>query len=136
MGATFRVEFSVGDPPPNVRALERGSGHVYADKQLVIARTDSPAGISFSGEIDASNSYAVGSSIATEMTPGKDLHVDVSRVIFCDVSGIRALVSVAEGLPEGRRLLLHGMPAPLKTVMRVVGWNRLPALVVCECGSD
>jgi anti-anti-sigma regulatory factor len=130
------MDYSVGDLPANVRAPEAARGHVYADKQLVVAQTDSPAGISFSGEIDASNSHAVGSSIATEMTPGKDLHVDVSEVIFCDISGIRAFVAVAEGLPEGRRLLLHGMPAALETVMRVVGWNRLPALVVCECGSD
>jgi anti-anti-sigma regulatory factor len=136
MGVALRMDYSVGDLPANVRAPEAARGHVYADKQLVVAQTDSPAGISFSGEIDASNSHAVGSSIATEMTPGKDLHVDVSEVIFCDISGIRAFVAVAEGLPEGRRLLLHGMPAALETVMRVVGWNRLPALVVCECGSD
>jgi anti-anti-sigma regulatory factor len=136
MGVSFRVDFSVGDPPKNARAPEPARGHVYSDKQLVVAQTDSPAGISFSGEIDASNSHAVGSSIVAQMTPGKDLHVDVSQVIFCDISGIRAFVSVAEGLPEGRRLLLHGMPAPLETVMRVVGWNRLPALLVCECGSD
>jgi anti-anti-sigma factor len=133
---SFRVDFSVGDLPANVRQPERGAGPVYADKQLVVARTSSPAGISFSGEIDASNSHAVGSSIAAAITPGNDLHVDVTQLMFCDISGIRALVSVAEGLPEGRRLLLHGLPALLATVMRVVGWNRVPALAVCECGSD
>ena len=136
MEVSFRVDSSAGDRPANIRLPELDRGHVYADKQLVVRRARSAAGISFSGEIDASNSHAVGSSIASEMTPGNDLHVDVSQVLFCDVSGIRAFVAVAEGLPPGRRLLLHGMPARLATVMRVVGWNRLPALVVCECGSD
>jgi anti-anti-sigma factor len=136
MEVSFRAHSSVGDRPANIRRRELDRGHVYADKQLVVGRTNSPAGVSFSGEIDASNSSAVGSSIAAEMKPGNDLHVDVSQVLFCDVSGVRALVAVAEGLPQGRRLLLHGMPARLATVMRIVGWNRLPALVVCECGSD
>jgi anti-anti-sigma factor len=136
MEVSLRVDFSVGELPANVRQAVSDGGPVYVDKQLVVARTSSPSGISFSGEIDVSNSHSVGSSIAAAMTPGNDLHVDVTKLMFCDVSGIRAFVSVAERLPEGRRLLLHGMPALLAKVMRVVGWNRLPALLMCECGSD
>ncbi|MEA2628860.1 MAG: hypothetical protein QOJ10_1320 [Chloroflexota bacterium] len=136
MESSFRVDSSVGDRPANIRVWEPDRSPVYADKQLVVGRTSSPMGISFSGDIDASNSHAVGSTIAAEMTQGNDLHVDVSQVLFCDVSGVRAFVAVAEGLPQGRHLLLHGMPPRLAAVMRVVGWNRLPALVVCECGSD
>jgi anti-anti-sigma regulatory factor len=111
-------------------------GHVYADKQLVVLRTSSPDGISFAGEIDASNSHAVGTSIAAVATSDRDIHVEVSSLLFCDISGIRAFVTAAEGLPKGRRLLLHGMPAQLETVIEVVGWNRIPALVVCKCGGD
>jgi anti-anti-sigma factor len=132
---TFQVGFSAAELPAS-QPNGIGRTQLYADKQLVVARTGSPAGIKFAGEIDASNSHSVSSSIAAAMTPGNDLHVDVSQVMFCDISGIRAFVSVAEGLPAGRRLLLHGMPTALENVMRVVGWNRLPALVACECGSD
>jgi anti-anti-sigma factor len=113
-----------------------GGAHVYADKQLVVSRTSSPAGISFAGEIDASNSHAVGSSIASALVHHRDLHVDVNSLQFCDISGIRAFVSAAEGLPKGRRLLLHGLPTQLETVIKVVGWNRIPALVMCRCGVD
>jgi anti-anti-sigma factor len=132
---TFQVGFSAAELPAS-QPNGIGRRQLYADKQLMVACTGSPPTISFAGEIDASNSHSVSSSIATAMTPGNDLHVDVSQVMFCDISGIRAFVSVAEGLPAGRRLLLHGMPAALENVMRVVGWNRLPALLVCECGSD
>jgi anti-anti-sigma factor len=111
-------------------------GDVYADKQLVVSLTTSPTGLSFAGEIDASNSHAVSTAIASAQVPDKDIHVDVEGLVFCDISGIRAFVTAAESLPEGRRLLLHGMPAMLETVIKVVGWNRIPALVVCECGSD
>ena len=60
----------------------------------------------------------------------------MTSLLFCDISGIRAFVTAAEGLPKGRRLLLHGMPAQLETVIKVVGWNRMPTLVVCKCGGD
>jgi anti-anti-sigma factor len=135
MGQSYRVDYSTMEMPGIVKA-EVARPAVYADKQLVVSPTASPAGVSFAGEIDASNSHAVSRSIASAVTPGKDVHVDVTQLLFCDISGIRAFVSVAETLPEGRRLLLHGMPSLLETVIRVVGWNRIPSLVVCECGSD
>ena len=108
---------------------------VYADKLLVVLRTYVPPGIRFTGEIDASNSHSVGTSIAAAIGPDRDVHVDVRNLLFCDISGIRELVSTAESMKPGRRLLLHGMPDRLETVIRVVGWNRLPTLVVCECGA-
>ena len=120
----------------NIDVLADTGGLVYSDKQLAVSRTTSPDGLSFAGEIDASNSHAIGTAIAGTNVPNRDIHVDVGSLLFCDISGIRAFVSAAETLPRGRRLLLHGMPAQLETVIKVVGWNRMPALVVCKCESD
>jgi anti-anti-sigma factor len=136
MGVSLRVDFSVGEMPRIDSKARAGSLHLYSDKHLVVSYTTAPAGISFAGEIDVSNSQSVGRSIAGAVSPGGDLHIDVTHLLFCDVSGIRAFVSAAEAMPQGRRMLLHGMPPQLETVMRVVGWNQLPGLVVCECGSD
>ena len=119
----------------NIDVLPGRDGYVYADKQLVVSRTTSPAGLSFSGEIDASNSHAVGTAISSLQAPDRDVHVEVSNLQFIDISGIRAFVNAAESMPKGRRLLLHGMPPQLETVIKVVGWNRMPTLVVCECGD-
>lgn len=119
-----------------IDALPATGGHVYADKQLIVSRTTSPDGLSFAGEIDASNSHAIGTAIAAARVAHRDIHVEVSRLLFCDISGIRAFVAAAKALPKGRRLLLHGMPAQLETVIKVVGWNRMPTLVVCKCGGD
>jgi len=132
MGLSFRVDHAGGVAAPAAKPVF-ASEPVYADKQLIVSHA-SPSGIRFAGEIDASNSHAVRSSIAAAIQNGLDLHVDVTQLLFCDISGIRALVSVAEALPVGRRLLLHGMPPQLETAIRVVGWNRVPSLVVCECG--
>ena len=58
-----------------------------------------------------------------------DLNVDLHHLEFCDVSGIRALVSAAKDVPQGRRLVLTGLPLQLRNVMTLVGWNDLPGLV-------
>jgi anti-anti-sigma regulatory factor len=63
-----------------------------------------------------------------------DLHIDVSRLEFSDVSGIRALVRVAER-GHGRRLVLRGMPPRIRTVIKVVGWSQHPNLVLEEEGE-
>jgi anti-anti-sigma factor len=133
MGAYGMDRIAVGGM---VDVLPGMPGHVYADKQLVVSRTTSPSGLSFTGEIDTSNSHAVGEAITSAQVPDRDIHIDVGGLVFCDISGIRAFVKTAEGLPKGRRMLLHGMPAQLETVIKAVGWNRISALVVCKCESD
>jgi anti-anti-sigma factor len=107
-------------------------GTVYADKQLVVTRTREPKGIRFSGEIDINNCDAVGSCLSAIGALESDVHLDITSLIFCDISGIRAFVEAAEHRERGR-LLLHGLPQPLQTVMRVTGWADLPNLAVCDC---
>jgi anti-anti-sigma regulatory factor len=130
-------------------ALPAEGDEVYLDKQLVITRTGSPGGLSVSGSIDYFNAEAVAAALTHELrsaAPGAmrladaikgngDLHIDVSRLEFVDVSGIRALVRVAEAGDEGRRLVLRGLPARIRTVIRVVGWSDLPNLVLEEDGE-
>lgn len=109
-----------------------GGATVYADKQLVVSRTLVPAGLNFAGEIDVTNRDAVARCLAMTPVERHDVHLDVSGLIFCDISGIRAFVDAAEAHGKGR-LLLHGLPELLQTVMRVTGWADLPSLVVCNC---
>jgi anti-anti-sigma factor len=110
-----------------------GDGPVYADNHLVVTRTDNPAGLRLAGEIATSNSEAVGDAIRRALVGPGDPHLDVSRLAFRDVSGIRVLVDAATGLDGGRRMLLHGLPAQLEAVMRATGWTDLPALALCSC---
>jgi anti-anti-sigma regulatory factor len=121
---------------------------VYLDRQLVITRTASPAGLSISGSIDYYNTEAVAAALMSELqsaAPGAegladaitgngDLHIDVSRLEFADVTGIRALVRLAEN-NLGRRLVLRGLPARIRTVITVVGWSDHPNLVLQEEGE-
>jgi anti-anti-sigma factor len=109
---------------------------VYSDKRLIVARTLMPYGLRFVGEIDVTNSDAVVECLRNTVTlQDQDLHLDVGALIFCDISGIRSFVEAAE-VREGGRLMLHGLPELLQTVMRVTGWADLPNLVICSCGRS
>lgn len=124
---------------------------VYTDKQVVISR-DALGSLSIAGAIDYFNADAVASWLSLEIRrevpdvfidgglqgftgvvplPG-DLHLDLARLEFTDVTGIRAIVRVAENAPEGRRLVLSGLPPQIARVMAVVGWSELPNLVITE----
>ena len=103
---------------------------LYVDKQLVIRRTS--RGLSVSGVIDHYNVDSFARSLTSSLDGVGDLNIDLSELEFCDVSGIRALVRAAECLNDGRRMVLHGLPPQLQTVMTVVGWTDLPGLVIAE----
>ncbi len=101
----------------------------------MVTRTLAPAGLRFSGEIDESNAEVVSEILAANSSWG-DLHIALSRLLFCDVSGIRALVHHAEALPGKHRLVLHGLPEQIEKVLNVVGWSELPGLAFCNCEMD
>jgi anti-anti-sigma factor len=123
---------------------ESDGERVYADKQLVISRTDSALGLSISGAIDYYNAEAVAEALtavfrgdrdtrtllADAINGNGDLHLDLSRLEFTDVTGIRSLVRIAENAADGRRLVLSGLPPSIVKVMTVVGWSELPNLVI------
>src|SRR5689334_15757954 len=115
---------------------EREGSVVYSDGHLVVMRTIQPAGLMVAGEIDYSNTSSVAESLRLGFMDGVRPHLDVSRVSFADVSGIRALVNLALELSPGRSLLLHGLPPQLETVLRVTGWADLPGLELCNCGTE
>ena len=100
---------------------------------VLVTRTAAPAGLRLSGEIDASNVHLVRDALAEFGARGGSLHVDLSELLFCDVSGIRAIVSYAESRDHDRRLVLHGLPAQIEKVMNVVGWSELAGLEFCGC---
>ena len=107
---------------------------VYADKQLLISR-DGVGGLSFAGAIDHFNADAMARAIAIELDrPDSEggLRLDMSRLEFADVTGIKALVRVAEGADKDRPLVVTGLPWQIARVMTLVGWAELPNLVVEE----
>lgn len=115
---------------------------VYADKRLTIKRVVNPEGFSFQGAIDLFNVEAVAAWLGLLLHGpngsghGGDVHIELSRLEFCDASGIRALVTAARRLNGDGRLILHGLPPQLRTAMKTVGWNDLPSLMIADRRGD
>ena len=83
-----------------------------------------------SGEIDSWNVQEVREALTAAHREAGDVHLDVSRLLFCDVTGIRVIVAAAANLEAGRRLFLHGLDPQLKKVFKVVGWAGMPSLSI------
>jgi anti-anti-sigma regulatory factor len=109
-----------------------GEVRLYSGRQLVVTRTQAPDGLRFAGEIDATNVADVDHALRSFHSTGP-LHLDLSTLLFCDVSGIRAMVKYAQGLDGDRRLRLHGLPDQIEKVLNIVGWGELPGLEFCSC---
>lgn len=109
---------------------------VYRDRQLVVDRTERPLGLRFVGEIDLTNSGAISSALRHVLDGLANIHLDLRQLVFCDVSGIRALLNVAEAVGPDRRLLLHGLAPEIERVIRVVGWSDGAAFSFCGCEEN
>ena len=108
---------------------------MYTDRQLVIRHTVPTNGLSFAGTIDVMNADQVASALISQLDQGLPLHLELSRVEFSDVSGIRAFVLAAECADARNRIVLHGLPSLLQRVITVVGWADLPGLEICSCSA-
>ena len=107
---------------------------LFTGRQLTVTPTAMPRGLKLRGEIDSSNVIEFVHSLAAfQGTGGHGVHLDLSDLLFCDVSGIRAMVSYAQGLDAEEKLLLHGMPEQIEKVINVLGWAELPGLEFCKC---
>ena len=113
----------------------RGSRNevVFRDKQLVVTRTYRPDGLRLVGSVDASNVEGLAEVLDGSFEPDggeKGVHLDLTRLEFSDVSGIRALVSSAERASGKYRIVLHGLPPLMGRVMNVIGWSEMPSLEI------
>ena len=116
------------------RRRSSASQAVYKDRQLVISRHARPTGLRLVGAVDASNVESVAKVLASALNGDSDhdVHVDLARLEFADVSGIRALVRAAERADERHRMIIHGLPPLMEQVMNVVGWTGLRSLTISE----
>lgn len=116
-----------------LRSSPADGGVVYRDRQLVVERTQRPPGLRFTGEIDISNSVAISNALKHVLDGPTNVHLDLRPLVFSDISGIRALLNVAEAIGPERRLFLHGLAPELERVISAVGWADEPGFSFCAC---
>jgi anti-anti-sigma factor len=84
------------------------------------------------GTIDRGTDAGWRGALETAAGWGGDVRVDMTDLEFIDVAGLRGLVQAAARLPDGRRLRVRNLAPALGGVVRLVGWDRTPGLVIDE----
>lgn len=131
-GAHGRTEHHPGFPgysrlrgvPVNCPAAEGGT--------LQITSTRSPLGLAISGEIDESTyDHLVGALDRLADGPG-EIHVWLAGVEYCDLAGLRAILSLAGSNGQSRCVVLHDVPPASREALRILGWDTTSGLTIDE----
>ena len=89
--------------------------------------------LALKGDIDEETYPALIEALSHLPRGNASLHIDLSAVAFCDLAGLRAIVRLAS---TATQVILHGVPRPLRTVMKILGWDQEPGLVISTCQQD
>ena len=107
----------------------RQVGPWQAHGALRTATTSSPPGLAMGGDIDEETYSTLIEALFKLAGNTAGVHIDLSAVKLCDVAGLHSIIQLTgAGLP----VILHGVPAPLRTVMRILGWDDTPGLVISQ----
>ena len=102
----------------------------FADSVLRIDRTFHPLGLALSGELDAARHAVFGEALSQALARanGSPVHVDMAELKFIDVGALAMLARAADARPRGGPLVLDRMPAPVRSMVEMIGLDRLPGL--------
>jgi anti-anti-sigma regulatory factor len=102
---------------------------------LVIERSRADGALRLVGDVDITSADAVTRAVVVQAGDAAEVVVDFSQVLFCDLSGLRALVRAAAELGPGQLIVVRGMPSHLHNAARLVGWADLPGLAIAHAGD-
>jgi anti-anti-sigma regulatory factor len=102
---------------------------------LAATFTRPPAALRLAGVIDESTYPVLRRALAKATMAGDDaIRVDMAEVEFCDLAGLRMIVSVAGPgrLDRARtdQVVIADLSAPLTDLMRILGWDAAPGVVL------
>jgi anti-anti-sigma factor len=106
----------------------------YEDGALRITCIGSQPALAMAGDIDEHTHAALVDALG-KLTDGlREIHINLAAVTYCDLAGLRAIILLARGSGnhegDGKHLVLHEVPAHLKTVLQVLGWDTTPGLAI------
>ena len=76
-------------------------------------------------------------SALSKLTAGqREIHISLRDVTSCELAGLRAIIlltgSGCEAGDAARMVVLHEVPEHLTTILRILGWDRAPGLMIGE----
>ncbi|GAB3865711.1 MEDS domain-containing protein [Dactylosporangium cerinum] len=110
---------------------------LHDDRRLRVVPTYSPRGLRLHGTVDELTAAPFAEALAhTADWPERVVVIDCADLRFIDVAGIRALVRAAEALPPDRTLQVRHLSPTLRNVLRIVGWDNTPGLLIASGGAS
>ncbi|WP_336207191.1 STAS domain-containing protein [Nonomuraea sp. LPB2021202275-12-8] len=85
------------------------------------------AGLRIEGELDRASLPALTRALASMAGRGS-FHVDLSGLVFCDIGGLRALLTAAAGLRDGHVLTLRSPSSQIRRLIGLTGWHETAGL--------
>lgn len=98
--------------------------------ELLIRPLVGICGLRLIGEVDLSTRHALRTALSSVPEGSDDLHLELSELAFIDIGGVAELLSAAETLGPGRRMVLHRPPRSLRLALDLL-WET-PKLVEGE----
>jgi anti-anti-sigma regulatory factor len=116
------LAFAADAHPKTVAAL------AYYDTPLLrICRQHRPPGIRLAGEIDYTHLQPLQQALAEALRLDDDIHVNLSKLRFIDVTAATVIAKTALTLPTGRHMIVT-CPAPVAAVLDMVGAAQAPQM--------
>lgn len=96
-----------------------------------------PATLRLAGVIDESTYPVLRRALAKAAMAGDyTIRVDMAEVEFCDLAGLRMIVSVAAPSGQARaaagQLVIADLSTPLSDLMHILGWDTAPGVVLLD----
>jgi anti-anti-sigma regulatory factor len=107
------------------------------ESTLQAAFTSPPPILFLGGEIDESSYLDLRGVLEfTAASRHHQLQVDMASVEYCDLAGLRAIISLTQldelGSARVDQLVLRQIPTELGVVIRILGWDATPGLFLAE----
>ncbi|MEV0265291.1 MEDS domain-containing protein [Streptomyces sp. NPDC050617] len=97
--------------------------------ELIVVRTYRPPGLRIEGVVDAAAHRHLREALQTIAAVRGDVRLDMSRVEFLDLGGLRLLMAFARARAARHYSVeLTALPPHLLQVITLVGWDRTPGL--------
>ncbi|MBT2387447.1 MEDS domain-containing protein [Streptomyces sp. ISL-11] len=102
---------------------------VVRTAELTVVPTYSPSGLRIEGVVDADSHRHLRDALQSVASVRGDVHLEMSRVEFLDLAGLRLLMTFARARAARHCTVeLTGLPPHLLHVITLIGWDRTPGL--------
>ncbi|MBH1933949.1 MEDS domain-containing protein [Streptomyces sp. AV19] len=103
--------------------------------ELLVARTYRPQGLRLEGVVDTAAHRQLRDALRSVAAVREDVRLEMSRVEFLDLGGLRLLMTFARARAARHRTVeLAGLAPHLAQVITLIGWDRTPGLVLGRRG--